>query len=111
VDLLVLGLAVQRLTRTIAKDEITAPLRAPFTRYEGPAGEGESNEAPAGHGVHRAVGELLTCPFCLGQWVATALVAGGLAAPGLSGAAVEVLALAQANDYLQLAYAALRNLA
>jgi hypothetical protein len=108
-DLLLLALATQRLTRTIAKDSVTAPLRAPFTRFEGPAGEGGSNEEPVGSGMRKAVAELLTCPFCLGQWVVTALVAGRVATPGLTDAAVRVLALAQANDYLQLAYAALRD--
>lgn len=109
VDLALLGLAVQHVTRLVSKDSITAPLRAPFTEYEGPAGEGEVNERVVGSGIRHAVGELLSCPFCLGQWAATGLVAGSVAAPSLGTAAVTVLATAQLSDYLQLVYAALRH--
>lgn len=108
-ELVVLGLATQHLTRLISKDGVTAPLRAPFTEFEGPAGEGEVNERPAGRGVRHAVGELLSCPFCLGQWVATTFVAGEVAAPALTTAALTTLAAAQVSDYLQLLYAALRH--
>lgn len=109
VDIVALGLATQRLARLVSRDSVTAPLRAPFTQYEGPAGEGEVNERVVGSGLRHAVGELLSCPFCLGQWAATALVAGTVAAPSLGTAAVTVLATAQVSDYLQLAYAALRH--
>lgn len=109
VDLAVLGLATQHLTRLLSKDAVTAPLRAPFTEYEGDAGEGEVNERAVGSGLRRAVGELVSCPFCLGQWAATGLVAGAVAAPALGSAAATVLAAAQLSDYLQLAYAALRH--
>lgn len=108
-DLLLFGLATQHVTRLVTKDSVTAPLRAPFTRYKGPAGEGEVNEEVVGTGLRHAVGELLSCPFCLGQWAATTLVAGWVAAPQLGTAAVNVLAVAQVSDYLQLLYAALRH--
>ena len=67
--LIVLALATQHLSRLIAKDSITAPLRAPFTRFVEAAGEGEVNEEVVGTGLrhshrracnlpllHRAVG-------------------------------------------------------
>lgn len=109
VELATLGLATQHLTRLISKDAVTAPLRAPFTEFEGAAGEGEVNERVTGTGLKHAIGELLACPFCLGQWAATGLVAGSVAAPRLGTAAVTTLAAAQLSDYLQLAYAALRH--
>jgi hypothetical protein len=109
VDLALLALATQHVTRLVSKDSVTAPLRAPFTEFEGAAGEGEVNERVVGSGLRHAVGELLSCPFCLGQWAATGLVAGSVAAPTLGTAAVTVLATAQVSDYLQLAYAALRH--
>ncbi len=108
-DLLLLGLATQHLSRLVSKDGVTAPLRAPFTEFEGAAGEGEVNERVVGSGARHAVGELVSCPFCLDQWVATALVAGWVAAPNLTTAAVSALAAAQVGDYLHLAYAALRH--
>lgn len=41
-DLAVLALATQHLTRLVSKDSVTAPLRVPFTEYEGEAGEAKS---------------------------------------------------------------------
>jgi hypothetical protein len=79
-------------------------LRVPFARFEEPAGVGEVNEKVVGTGVRHAVGELLTCPFCAAQWVATALVAGRIAAPNLTAAVVTVSAVARLSDFLQLAY-------
>lgn len=108
-DLVLFGLATQRATRLVTRDAVTAPLRAPFTRFEGQAGEGEVNEQVVGTGLRHAVGELLTCPFCLGQWAATALVAGSVALPTAGTAALSVMATAQLSDYLQLLYAALRH--
>jgi hypothetical protein len=108
-DLLLLGLATQHLARLISKDGVTAPLRSPFTVFEGPAGEGEVDEKVVGSGLRHAVGEFLSCPFCLGQWVATGLVAGKVAAPELTTAAVTTLATAQVSDYLHLAYGSIRR--
>lgn len=104
-----LALATQRLTRLVAKDSVTSPLRAPFTRFEGPAGEGEVNEQVVGTGLRHAVGELVTCPFCLAPSMATGLWASTVALPTLGSAVVTILATAQASDTLQLAYAGLRH--
>lgn len=108
-DVALLALATQHLARLISKDTVTAPLRAPFTRFEGPAGEGEVNERVVGRGLRHVVGELVSCPFCLGQWAATALVAVNVALPTFGAAATTVLATAQLSDYLQLCYAAFRH--
>jgi hypothetical protein len=75
-DLVLLGLATHKVSRIVAKDAVTSPVRAPFTRFEGSAGDAEVSEQVTGSGVRKAVGELVTCPFCLGTWVATALLAG-----------------------------------
>jgi hypothetical protein len=108
-DLVLCGLATEHLTRLITKDSVTAVLRAPFTEFKEPAGEGEVNEDAVGHGTRHAVGELLTCPFCSAQWVATALVAGRIAVPSLTRAIVFVGAAARLSDYLQLLYAFFRR--
>ena len=71
-DDLALGVvATHRLSMILARDTIASPVRAPFTEFEGPAGEGKLNEQVRGTGWRKALGELLTCPFCLAQWVAT----------------------------------------
>ena len=81
-DALLLTVATFRLARRIAKDPVTAPIRAPFTRFEGASGHAEVAEEVREHGgVKHAVGELLTCPFCLAQWVGTGFVFGYVTAP------------------------------
>jgi hypothetical protein len=70
-DMARLGLASYKLGRLIAKDEVTAFIRAPVTK-----GEESGEEEPKGEGVQRALGELLTCPYCIGLWVAAGLTCG-----------------------------------
>lgn len=108
-ELVTYGLATQHLARLLTKDTITSIVRSPFTRFEEPAGEGEVNEKVVGTGPRHAIGELLTCPFCLGQWVATALVAARVIAPSLTTAVVSVSAVARLADYLQLFYGLARE--
>lgn len=103
-DLVVYGLATEHLSRLVTKDSVTAVVRHPFTRFEGAAGEGEVNEEVVGTGLRHAVGELITCPFCIAQWVASALVVGRLAAPNFTRAAATACALARLSDHLQLLY-------
>jgi hypothetical protein len=66
-----LAITTHKLIRIIAKEPVTSPLRAPFARYDGLSAAGELSEEVAGHGLSHAVGELLTCPMCFAQWVAT----------------------------------------
>src|ERR1700738_5036184 len=40
-DLVTVTLGTHKLSRTLAKDAVTSPLRAPFTRYTGTGGPGE----------------------------------------------------------------------
>jgi hypothetical protein len=103
------ALAAEHISRLVSKDSVTSPLRAPFTEFKEPAGEGEVNEEVVGRGPRHAIGELLTCPFCLDQWVCTGLVAGSVAAPTLTTAVVSVSALARTADYLHLLYGFLRE--
>ena len=70
-DLALLSMACFRATRLVSKDSITSVIRSPFTVYEGAAGEGEINEEVIGTGLRHAVGELVTCPFCLTVWAST----------------------------------------
>ena len=109
-DAALLTVATFRLARRIAKDPVTSPLRAPFTQFEEAAGSGEHVEKPRdGHGLRHTVGELLTCPFCLGVWVGTAYVAGMALAPRPTRAAAAVLTVVGASDALQHAYSRLRG--
>lgn len=108
-DLVLLGLATEHLSRLITKDSVTAVLRSPFTKFEEPAGAGEVNEEVIGTGLRHAAGELVTCPFCVAQWVATGLVAGQVAFPRVTTAAINICAAARVSDFLQLLYGLARS--
>lgn len=103
-DTVLLSIATHKLSRLIAKDAVTSPLRAPFTRYEEAAGDGELNESVRGHGLRHAVGELISCPFCMAVWVATGLTGGIVLTPRLTRAVGVVLTAVATSDALQLLY-------
>lgn len=104
-----LAVATQTLARLIAKDPVTSPLRAPFTSYEGLSAPGELSEQVRGHGLQHSFGELLTCPMCLGQWIATGFTLGLVWAPKLTRLAVGTFAVVGGADFLQHAYVRLQQ--
>lgn len=106
-DAVLIPLATHKLARSIAKESVLSPLRAPFTRFEGPAGNAELRESVRGDGVRHAVGELLTCPFCLAQWVATGFTGGLVLAPRVTRLAAFTMTCVAVSDWLQLGYARL----
>ena len=103
-DLVLLTLASHKASRLIAKDKVTSAIRAPFARYQGPAGPGEVSEKPRGHGLRRVIGELLVCPYCLGMWTSAFLTAGLLVAPRFTRWVASVLTIFFGADLLQIAY-------
>jgi hypothetical protein len=105
-DLALAGIATHKVSRLLAKDKVTSFLRAPFTRYEEPAGHGELEEAPRGTGLRYAAGELLVCPYCLAQWVAAGFAVGLVAAPRTTRLIAGIYAAETISDFLQLAYKA-----
>lgn len=112
-DVVLLGVASHKLSRMLAKTAVASPLRAPFTRYEGPIGTGEVMEQvrDEGSSVRHAIGELVSCPFCLGVWVATGLTCGLVVAPRLTRLVATGLTAVATSDFLQLAYAVAQQLA
>jgi hypothetical protein len=109
-DLTLGGIATHKLTRLLSRASVTSPLRAPFTQFEEAAGSGEHVEKPRdGHGVRHTVGELLTCPFCLAQWVATGLVMGYATAPRATRLAALTMTMVAGSDVLQFVYDAIQK--
>jgi len=110
-DVVLVSLATHKLSRLLAKDAVVSPLRAPFARYVGPAGDAELNEEvrDEGSSVRHGIGELVTCPFCLAVWVATGLTGGLVLAPRLTRLAATVLTATAVSDFLQLAYDAAKR--
>lgn len=113
-DLVLITVATHRLARTLTKDAITSPLRAPFTQYAGRGGPSEVHEEVAdwahGHPVAHAVGELLTCPFHLAQWIATTLTGAHVLAPTVARLVTTVLTAVAGADALQYVYAGLQSI-
>jgi hypothetical protein len=109
-DVTLLSVATHKLSRLITKDAVLSPLRAPFTRYREPAGDGELNEEVRGQGLRHAIGELITCPFCMAMWIATALTGGMILAPRLTRTVEVVMTAVAASDTLQLVYDAAKHL-
>ncbi|MEU5263848.1 DUF1360 domain-containing protein [Amycolatopsis sp. NPDC021455] len=111
-DTVLLGAATFKASRLLAKDAVTSPVRAPFTRYEEPAGDDELNESVPGKGhFEHAAGELLSCPFCLNVWIGTSLAAGFVIAPRPARLAATVLTTVGVADALHLLYDAGKKLA
>jgi hypothetical protein len=81
-DLAMLGFATFRLARLTADDRVTQPLREPFTETEPDASGVGENTVAEGSGVRKAIGELISCPTCVGTWAAAFLVYGLRVAPG-----------------------------
>lgn len=104
-DLVTLAGATFKASRTISRDRVGTFLREPFV--EGEAGEGD--EQPAGEGVQRAIGELVTCTRCVGVWVAAGLGSAQVVTPRFGRLLTWTLAAGAANDFLQTAFVALNN--
>jgi hypothetical protein len=108
-DLLLSAVATHKLSRLITKDPVTSPHRAPYTVYQGQEGPAELEEEVRGEGARKAVGELITCPFCIDLWVATGLMAGFIYLPRTTRLAIETLAVLTGADLLQFGYARLQE--
>jgi hypothetical protein len=108
-DLALLGIATHKMSRIIAKDRITSILRAPFVSYIRSAGAGEVEEEPRGRGFQRGIGHLISCPYCMAPWCATALSFGFLFAPRVTRFFAGILASVTASDFLHRAYARLKQ--
>jgi hypothetical protein len=105
-DLVVLGLATFKGSRTIARDEVTSFLREPFV--EGEAHEGGEDPVHTGD-MRQAIGELVTCSRCIGTWVAAGLAGTQIVAPKFGRLLTWTLATAAVNDWLQAGFAALTH--
>jgi hypothetical protein len=110
--LLLMTAGTHKLARLVSKDAITSPLRMPFTRYRESGGPAEVMEDVRQQGqLRHAVGELVSCPFCLAVWIATGFSVGFLFAPRFTRIVTSALMAIAGSDYLQLIYAYLQQAA
>jgi hypothetical protein len=106
-DLVLLGVATHKLSLIGAQDAVTSPLRAPFTELQEKESPKSLDEKPRGKGLRRSVGELLTCQFCLGMWVASLFTYGLVLAPRVTRLIATVFTVVTISDHLHQTYKAL----
>ena len=103
-DLILLGIGTHKLSRIVAKDRVTAPLRAPFTRFEKSVGSGEVEDEPRGSGLQEVIGELISCPYCMSVWVASGLLLLFIVDPKLDRLICKLLTMITASHFLHRFY-------
>lgn len=99
-DLLVLGAATHEISRILTTERVTRSLREPFVETTE-----DGREQPVAEGPRRAVGELLTCPYCVGPWIALGLSTSYMLAPAMTRTYATVLTMAAISDFLHRASA------
>jgi Protein of unknown function (DUF1360) len=105
-DFAILALASFKAARTLARDRVTAPMRAPFVEGEADA----EDEVPVRNGgMQQAIGELVTCTRCVGTWAAAGLASTQIVAPRFGRLLTWSLGAAAANDFLQAGFTALTD--
>lgn len=102
-DLVLLGLAAARLTDVISTDEVMKWLREPFIRLEPAEIAGHETEIRVGRGLglRRALGELLSCPWCVGVWIAAGLAYLYFLLPSVAWLFIFIFAVAEIGSVLQ----------
>jgi hypothetical protein len=103
-DLIALSAATFKASRTLSRERVGSFVRQPFVEGEAELGE---EERPAGEGLQRAIGELVTCPRCIGTWSAAGLAATQMLTPRFGRLLVWSLGASAANDFLQAGFTAL----
>ena len=104
VDVVLAGIATHKASRLVSKDTVTSFIRAPFTRLEEAGEMSELNESPRGGPVRKAIGELVACPSCIGQWIAGADFVGLLFAPRATRVVNGLFTAVAISDFMQYAW-------
>ena len=98
-ELPVLGLATFTLTKAVAKEKVGVWAREPLVE---PGEDGDRH--PRGRGLRYVLGELVTCPRCLGTWSSLGLVGLQVVRPREGRIVARILATAAINDVLQTSF-------
>jgi hypothetical protein len=106
-DIALLGVATHKVSMLVARDAVTSPLRAPFTELQEKQSPKNVDEKPRGAGLRRSIGELITCHFCVGQWVASFFTYGLVFAPAVTRLVASIFAIVALSDHLHQTYKAL----
>jgi hypothetical protein len=108
-DLAVLGLATFKAARTLARDDVASFIREPFV--EDASLDSDKERPIQTGGMRQAVGELVTCPRCVGTWLAAGIAAAEILTPRFGRLLSWSLAIGGVNDWLQAGFSALTSAA
>jgi len=102
-DLVLLGLAAARLTDIISTDQIMEWLRRPFVKMETTeiAEREVETRTGRGRGLKKVIGDLLSCPWCVGVWVAASLTYAYFLLPAVIWVFILIMAIAEIGSLLQ----------
>lgn len=106
-DIVLLGVATHKLSTLIANDSVTSFIRAPFTELQEKESPKSVDEKPRGSGLRHSIGELVTCKFCMGQWIASFFTYGLVFSPAVTRLVASIFAIVTISDHLHQSYKAL----
>lgn len=101
-DILLIGVATHKLARLITKDDVASFVRAPVT-------VDEEASTPEREGIRRAAGELLTCPYCVGLWIAAGFSAATVRWPRHTRFVASVFAAHACADFLHASFSRVKD--
>jgi Protein of unknown function (DUF1360) len=101
-DVLGIALSSYKLSRLITKEDVTAFVRVPVT-------EDAAAQRPKPDGMARVLGELLTCPYCIGLWITSGLAYAQVVFPRETRFFTSIFGSYAATDFLHAGFVRLRG--
>ena len=101
-DVVAVALSTYKLSRVLTKEDVTAFVRAPVT-------EDPEAQKPKRAGIARVLGELVTCPYCVGLWIASSLSYSLVLFPRETRFFTSVFSAYAAADFLHAGFVRLRG--
>lgn len=108
-QLTLLTIASYKLSRIVTMSFIGSPIRAPFAKRGQSLKGGEVQDEARGEGIQKAIGNLVTCPFCFNVWSTTLFVFGFSIVPRITQQLSTILTIAAGGDILHHGYRSLRE--
>jgi hypothetical protein len=103
-DLALLGTAAHKLSYLITNASVTSFIRAPVTELQEVKSPTNLEEKPRGDGLQKALGNLLTCQFCLGMWVTAFLSYGLVLVPRTTRFVAGMFTVLAVSDFMHQTY-------
>ncbi len=103
-DLALLGTAAHKMSWLVSNASVTSFIRAPVTELQEVKSPTKLDEEPRGDGLQKALGNLLTCQFCLGMWVTAFFSYGLVLVPRTTRFVAGMFSILTVSDFLHQTY-------